>query len=258
MRLRLVRNSLSTPSLQPAFLALLKLCHAVLNYGGGQTVEDSGEIGALEFLRDRSTGPFTLFDVGANDGEYLGVAMKVFGARLKAYSFEPQSSSFAILKEKFGDRVTLRQVALSDAPGSAELFFSSAGETTATLHRGSISGTAKSETVMQTTVDRMCKAEGIERIDLLKIDTEGYEMHVLKGAAKMIESGSVAAIQFEFGDTFLHTAYHFIDFWELLSPRYEIYRILRRGLHRISRYSSDLEIYKIANFLCIWTGSPTV
>jgi len=66
-----------------------------------------------------------------------------------------------------------------------------------------------------------------------------------------LQQGLIHAIQFEFGDTFLSTDHHFIDLWRLLSPDFRIYRILRRGLHEIMRYSSDLEIYKIANFLCI-------
>jgi len=76
-------------------------------------------------------------------------------------------------------------------------------------------------------------------------------MAVLLGASRMIESGGIAAIQFEFGDTFLHTPYHFTDIWQLLSPRYAFYRILRHGLFEIPRYAPDLEIYKTANFLCV-------
>jgi FkbM family methyltransferase len=248
-----VRSLLSRPSTQPVLLQLLKLCHAGLNYGGGQSVGDSGEIGALEFVSSTSSGPFILFDVGANDGEYLDAALKTLGHRLTAYSFEPQSLSFKNLRDRFGTdpQVEIRQAALGSVIGSVELFFSSEGETTASLHRDSVSGKVRSERVTQTTVDQVCEEERIEQIDLLKIDTEGHEMNVLLGASQMIESRRIAAIQFEFGDTFLHTSYHFCDVWEMLSARYRIYRILRHGLAEVTRYSSDLEIYKIANFLCV-------
>ena len=250
-----VRGLLSRPSTQPVLLWLLKLCHAGLNYGGGQSVADSGEIGALKFVKARGqrSAPFVLFDVGANDGDYLNAALDTVGDRLKAWSFEPQSACFRKLRERFGGdlRVKLKQAAVGSEAGTVELFFSSEGETTASLHRDSISGQAHSETVPLTTIDRLCEEDQVAHIDLLKIDTEGHEMAVLLGASRMIESGSIAAIQFEFGDTFLHTPYHFIDIWQLLSPRYSFYRILRHGISEIPRYAPDLEIYKTANFLCV-------
>jgi len=248
-----IRGILSRPSLQPALLGLLKLCHAGLNYGGGQSVGISGEIGALEFLKARrqDATSFVLFDVGANDGEYLNAALSIMGADLKAYSFEPQSASFQKLRTRLGSdpRVTLKQTALGSEVGSAELFFDRQGAVGASLHR--ISNQALSEMVSQSTVDQVCEMEHVAQIDLLKIDTEGHEMAVLEGASSMIESDRIAAIQFEFGETFLRTRYHFAAPWEMLSARYTIYRILRHGLAEISRYSPDLEIYKLANFLCV-------
>ncbi len=241
--------------MQPVLFGALKLCHAGMNYGGGQTVASSGEIGALTFLRGVSglSKPFTLFDVGANDGEYLQSALRVFGEQLRAHCFEPQSASFEKLSFQFGSDawVTLRKVAVGKDVGTVDLFFDSEGETTASLHRDSISGKVRSESVHLTTVDQVCADDGIEHIDLLKIDTEGHEMEVLLGASSMIQTGRISSIQFEFGDTFLNTPYHFSDLWALLSPRYTIYRILRHGLVRVQRYSPDLEIYKIANFLCM-------
>ena len=112
-------------------------------------------------------------------------------------------------------------------------------------------GATSSTSVNVDTVDKFCEREHIETIDLLKIDTEGFEMEVLAGAARMIKDDRIAAIQFEFGDMFIRSPYHFVDFWDLLSPEYDLYRILRSGLQLIKCYSSDLEIYKTANFLCL-------
>lgn len=213
---------------------------------------------ALEFLRSANTSsrPFTLFDVGANDGQYLSCALRVLGKEVNAYSFEPHSDGFEALRKRFaGDsRVNLRNSGLSSESGEAELLFDTAGETKASLNRIVNAVQTHSETVRMTTVDELCADERIDRLDLLKIDTEGHEMEVLLGAREMMGNSRVAAIQFEFGDTFLHTPYHFVDFWELLSPDYTIYRILRRGLLKVQHYNSDLEIYKIANFLCLHQG----
>jgi hypothetical protein len=100
-------------------------------------------------------------------------------------------------------------------------------------------------------VGQVCHEESIEQIDLLKIDTEGHEMDVVLGASSTIEARRVSFIQFEGGDPFIDTQYHFLDLWKLLSPRYTIYRILRNVLIELPGYSTDLEIYKIANSLCV-------
>ena len=252
-----IRNLLSRPSLQPIALRVLKLCHATMNYGGGQTVEESGELEALRFAKSKvpatAASPFILFDVGANDGAYLRSALPILGPNVRAWSFEPQSACYQILSDRFGSdqRVELRKLGLGVRQEAKEIFSQTEGDTTASLHPQTGCGPAHSEMISLTTLDDVCRAEEIDRIHLLKIDTEGHEMEVLLGADKMLKSGAIHAIQFEFGDTFLNTNHHFIDLWNLLSPDYHIYRILRHGQHEITSYSSDLEIYKIANFLCV-------
>jgi len=225
-----------------------------MNYGGGQAVWDSGEIGALRFALNKSgkAGDFVVFDVGAHRGDYVEEALRVVDGRLRAFSFEPQDACFEILRARYGSepRVSLHKIAISKQVGVAELFFAEQGESYASLCRQSDVQT-KAQNVRVTTVDQFCHENGVGRIQILKIDTEGQEMEVLQGASRMIQEGRIDFIQFEFGDTFLHTPYHFVDIWDYLSNRYAIYRILRHGLAELKRYSHDLEIYKNANFLSI-------
>jgi len=248
------RNLLSRPWLQPPIAALLKVCHAGLNYGGGQAVWDSGEIDALRFALNRSgkAGDFVVFDVGAQRGDYVDAALRVVGGRLRAFSFEPQDACFEILRARYASepRVSLHNAAISNHVGVAELFWGELGESVASLCRQSDAQT-NAQKVSVTTVDQFCDENGVGRIQFLKIDTEGQEMEVLQGATRMIQEERIDFIQFEFGDTFLHTPYHFVDFWDYLSDGYVIYRILRHGLAELKRYSHDLEIYKNANFLSV-------
>ena len=141
-------------------------------------------------------------------------------------------------------------LALGSEVGSVELFIG-LGESTSSLHRSDASETGQSETVQITTVDRICAEQQIGTIDLLKIDTEGHEMDVLAGASKTLRDDRILAIQIEFGETFLPTKYHFCDVYDLLSPKYKLYRVLRQGLYEVDRYTHDLEIYKLTNYLCI-------
>jgi FkbM family methyltransferase len=249
-----IRQLISRPALQPAWIHLLKLCHAGMNCGGGQSVRHSGELGALDFVLRSvpASRPFVLFDVGANDGEYLQAALERIDRDVRAYSFEPQSSSFDILRARFerDPRVSLFHTAVGSETGSAELFLEGGGSVSS-LHRSENSAPGRSETVQVTTIDRLCAENAIQTIDLLKIDTEGHEIDVLAGAAETLRADRIFAVQVEFGDTFLHTKYHFRDLFDLLSPRYRLYRILRGGLYEVGQYTHDLEIYKLSNYLGI-------
>jgi len=191
-----------------------------------------------------------VFDVGAHKGAYVEAALRVVDGRLRAFSFEPQNACFEILRARYASdpRVSLHKTAISRKVGAAELFFREQGESVASLCRQGDAQT-KAQKVSVTTIDQFCDENGVTRIHFLKIDTEGQEMEVLQGASRMIQEGRIDFIQFEFGDTFLHTPYHFVDIWDYLSDRYVIYRILRRGLAELKRYSHDLEIYKNANFV---------
>jgi FkbM family methyltransferase len=263
-----IRNLISKPALQPFWLRLLKLSHAGMNYGGGMEVRNSGELGALAFAARTFSPdqPIVLFDVGANQGEYFEAACSMLRREdLRIFAFDPQRSCFLALQARYKDdpRVQIRGVALGKERGVVDLFVAELPGALASLHSGKAPWVASSESVEMTTLDAVCHEAGLDHIDLLKIDTEGHEMDVLLGAQEMLASGRIAAIQFEFGETFLDTSYHFRDLYDLLAPRYTIHRILRSGLIEIPRYSIELEVFKITNFLCLrknhqshFVGSP--
>ena len=50
------------------------------------------------------------------------------------------------------------------------------------------------------TIDDFCSANRIPKIDILKIDTEGFDLNVLKGAKQMLSRGQIAFIYTEFND----------------------------------------------------------
>jgi len=92
----------------------------------------------------------------------------------------------------------------------------------------------------------------VKFIDFLKIDVEGYELDVLKGANKMIESNKIKYIQFEFTQLNTTTRIYFKDFWEVLSEKYKIYRLLPNDLLEIKIYDpTSNEIFGYQNFVAI-------
>jgi hypothetical protein len=59
-------------------------------------------------------------------------------------------------------------------------------------------GTITKETLVEVkTIDQFCRDEGIERIDILKSDTQGYDLEVFKGAERTIRENRIGLIYFE-------------------------------------------------------------
>ena len=107
---------------------------------------------------------------------------------------------------------------------------------------------SKKETVILSTIDNYCNENKIDRIDLLKLDVEGHELKILKGASQMLAKNKISNIQVEFGGCNLDSRTYFRDFWNLLHEKFHIFYILRDSLLEIERYQETLEIFTTTNF----------
>ncbi len=67
----------------------------------------------------------------------------------------------------------------------------------------------------------------------------------------MIDEGRIDFIQLEFGATTLAARVSFHDLWTLLTPKFELYRILKHGLHPIRRYEEVCELFMYQNLVAI-------
>lgn len=99
------------------------------------------------------------------------------------------------------------------------------------------------------TLDDFCAESGIDRIHLLKLDVEGGECAVLKGAKRLLSEGRVDFIQLEFGGCNIDARVFWQDLFYLLSGQFELYRILRDGFEPVARYDEREEIFVTTNFL---------
>jgi len=107
------------------------------------------------------------------------------------------------------------------------------------------------EKVQIQTLDDFCAEKGIEHIHYLKMDVEGHELSVLQGGREMLAKGAIDWIQFEFGGCNIDSRTYLRDFFELLTPYYDIYRLLRNGFRPIRRYHETYEIFTTTNFIAI-------
>ena len=168
------------------------------------------------FLQEKSIK--TIIDVGAHKGEFAENALKIRSIE-KIIAFEPQKKIFEILKNKFADNkiITLNNYALS---GKVEKKIMKINKMSATstlnqeINDDSLYFKFKSfllhqknsiiseEEINTTTFDIFFKDKTFDQSTLLKIDTEGYEIHVLNGSSKKINEVKFILIENQFSNMY--------------------------------------------------------
>jgi FkbM family methyltransferase len=130
---------------------------------------------------------WTVFDAGAN----IGVFTVLQGKRgADVYAFEPNPDSYRRLQQNvsancLGDRVHLLPSALGDAHGTGTIRVVDGGTTGGIVSTNDEAGD-QGAPVTITTLDQVVTAASVKRIDLLKIDVEGSEVLVLRGAQRSL------------------------------------------------------------------------
>jgi FkbM family methyltransferase len=228
--------------------------------GSGGEVESSGELAALALLRRRVTGSCTVFDAGANVGDYAEAVLgRCRDLACRVHCFEPGAAAYRHLCSRHGGKesVVLNKIALGREAGEATLWYDREGSGSASLTKRDLAhfgiDFGMSETVAMTTIDHYCSLHAVPRIDLLKLDVEGHELDVLAGAETMFQRRAIDMVMFEFGGCNIDTRTFVRDFWQFFSAReMQLYRITPSGyLHRIDRYQESLEQFRTTNFLAV-------
>jgi FkbM family methyltransferase len=132
----------------------------------------------------------TVVDIGANIGEVTLNAARLVGEAGHVYSFEPSRVNFGQLSANRDlntfSNITLVNKGLGKEAGRLEMFIPDAGNRGMTRVVSSEHKDEPTEYVEITTLDLFAEENGLDRIDLIKIDVEGFEMNVLAGAEKTL------------------------------------------------------------------------
>ncbi len=246
---RFLRSNLGKTAFEPYFGQMMNISLEGLNYGNDYLAEKAERYLIGKLASSAGEGAVIL-DVGANMGMYSKACLEAFSLPV-IYAFEPQQSTFKLLKEKLEGEVRLVDKGVSDRASSGVLYAVEGNNTLSSLspRKHPRHHWEKRETIETISLDEFAREENLASIYLIKLDIEGWELAALKGASGLLASGKVDHIQFEFGGAMLDTQCYFRDFWDLLSSDYRIYRILCDGLVPIDEYDEKLEIFKGTNFL---------
>ncbi|SRR5579875_367235 len=145
-------------------------------------------------------------DVGANLGWYTVLLSRLSAPGARIFAFEPDPETYALLSRNLrlnaATGVAALNVALGDTPGMAVLHrYKSSNNGRHTLSPGRDGGGGECEVSVQT-LDSFCEAQGLaeSRIRFLKIDVEGFEYFVLRGAANALRRCDCILLELNRGD----------------------------------------------------------
>lgn len=157
----------------------------------------SGSALDLDLNKKFGIEPKIVFDVGANIGQTTYSYRHKFRKSM-IYSFEPFNQAFVKLVQmsKGMKNVETHNIALSDKAGSRVVATNTNTHSVLNSLNPKINSkfTGPSEKIDLDTIDNFCLKHAISEIDLLKIDVEGHELEVIKGATGMISQGKISAI----------------------------------------------------------------
>ncbi len=239
---------------------LLTLAYKQLGILNGGTFEHSGEeyVVANVLPEYVMTEDPAFFDVGAHVGGYSKMLKRYYPSSV-IHAFEPNPKVFKKLQAAFDDsEVKCNKLGLGSANKSRVLYRFvdndkselSSSNAEAITNLDGYSGKIEKVPFRTTTLDHYCTKHVVSRIDFLKIDVEGGELDVIRGASKLISKGKIRLIQFEFNEHNLFNRVILKDFFDVLRE-YDIFRVKKDCLIPLKKYSTRDEIFCYQNLLAV-------
>ena len=171
-----------------------------------------------------------VFDVGANIGQTTREMREAF-PQATIYAFEPVPDTYRLLLENTAalPGVNCQELGLSDRTFSTDIHLQpSSGWNSIAKNIDRGLGLTH---VSLTTVDAFCAGNNIRHIHLLKTDTEGHDLHVVRGAKRLLSERSVDVIYAEVGfyeEDRGHT--NFCDLWQFLkTSEFQLFGFYQQG-----------------------------
>jgi len=202
-----------------------------------------------------------ILDIGANQGQWAEMALSTL--KCQVVSIEPQLSDFvnlSMLKNKFSGRLFTLNLAIGDTDKDVQIHVhDSSSELSYIDDRLNklplLSGkSSKKEAVSMLKLDSLFKLEKdlLSQIDFVKIDTEGYEINVLRGGLNYLDSVSPKFIQLEMNWHQLFVNSSLFYFSEVLK-NYIPYKVLPSGeyLYKVVSVEPIHNIFQLSNFIFI-------
>ena len=221
---------------------------------GSETTENEAKF-ALKLLNINKNDSAIALDIGANVGNWTASILK--NAPLsRIFLFEPSKSAYEKLKIRFSNMeqiITLNNYALGSELKNALLFTDEFGSGLASLTKRKLDhfgiSFEKSENVRVQTLNSWYEEFKVVP-SIIKIDVEGNELDVLKGASDFLKD--VKVIQFEFGGSNIDSRTFFQDYWYFFKEKnFDLLRLAGSKLIEIKEYKEQDETFKVTNYFAV-------
>lgn len=210
-----------------------------------------------DWLHDQIAPRASFFvDVGANVGSRaLHFASGMSTPRGLLYEPSPETVGELMRAVALIPGLTVVPKAASDTTGTATLFAEPRTGERSSLVPGHSAGPTSSILIETVRLDEDLAERGVTSLDFLKIDAEGYDLHVLRGAHGLLKSQRVPVIQFEYNEAWAAAGSTLAAALSLLQGYgYCIALLLADGL-RDFHYERYGEFYHYSNFVAFLDGA---
>jgi FkbM family methyltransferase len=179
-----------------------------------KAIFSTGEWEPLElgFIRQHVRPGMTAVDVGANIGAHTLTMADSVGSQGAVHCFEPtpvfETLRHNVRRNGFESRVILNNCAVGASEGVAKFGVCKPGYELFTSRGVPLAddcSTGESAEYPMTTLDAYARKAGLDHIDFLKVDVEGGEVDVFRGASGLLRAGAVDCILFEVADACLRS-----------------------------------------------------
>lgn len=178
--------------------------------------EEHGEV----WIQKRFGGKFdTIFDVGSNIGEWSKM-VRSFHPNAKIHTFEivPDTYQRMLRNIQIDENMIPNSFGLLDESGPVMMKHKPSYDALSTIVTDLRLDDSIPITGLAFTGDDYVESRRIDKIDFLKVDTEGAEGKVFKGFEKTFKDGKVKIIQFEYSFVCVLTKWMLIDSYKFLEP----------------------------------------
>ena len=233
-----------------------------LNAKGYKNYGSFKKTGEKNFINKINKDLMFCIDIGANVGKYTKLLLTE--TKSKIISFEPLPLAFKDLQkieQDYTDRLKVYNYAIGEKDETLELNYSNEKSEKASFLENlnqlsfyDFKNNQKIKTKVYCLDTFFSNNPNLlsKNIDLLKIDTEGFEFEVLKGAKKILEQNPPKYIQIEFNWHQLFKGQTIYNFSKFLH-QYDLYQILPYGndLIKINPNRPESNIFHLTNFVYI-------
>lgn len=169
---------------------------------------------ALSIQKQLAGDARTIFDVGAERGRYTRRYLDLF-PKAAVYAFEPAPVARSVLNEMVENELRLHIIPAAALDVTGETMFNIASADVLSSILDIKPGWTEHKIVTEiivptTTLDDFCDQDGVESVDVLKVDVQGAELAVLEGAVGILENGIKSILcEMNYQDRYVGQCWHY-------------------------------------------------